>query len=263
MENLPQDGIAAGDGESEQDIKSVISDNKEKESEDIISNATDIFTIDDLEDILIIEQSKFSFTYFLGKVSSIIIFSFRLILATFANLGIILSVLVLYSLYLLILGSVFYGIYFTVTGKSDRIKYLNEAIQDVAEITIAGIGRLFSGLGKFFETISTSPFWQIVFISLILIISLNHVVRVGFGGLNTVASKKLDLMKKITKWSIEPLKDTSATEELDPNQNTVESNSPIDSKMENVEINTEVTENIHDEITLEQGSDEQGGNRIV
>ena len=258
METFAEDEIATGDGQSELQTISAISDSKSEDPKDIISNTTGIFTIDDLEDIVIVEQTKFSFTYFLGKASSIIIFSFRLLLATFANLGIILSVLVLYSLYILVLGSVFYGIYFTVTGKSDRIKYLNEAIQDVAEITIAGIGRLFSGLGKVFETISTSPFWQIVFISLILIISLNHVVRVGFGGLNTVASKKLDLMKKITKWSIEPLKDTPTPEELDRKQDVLDSSESIDSKVENVEINTEGEEKTHEEITTHHVIEEQG-----
>ena len=258
METFAEDEITTGDGQSELEAISEISESKSQESQDIISNTPGIFTIDDLEDIVIVEQTKFSFTYFLGKASSIIIFSFRLLLATFANLGIVLSVLVLYSLYILILGSVFYGIYFTVTGKSSRIKYLNEAIQDVAEITIAGIGRLFSGLGKVFETISTSPFWQIVFISLILIISLNHVVRVGFGGLNTVASKKLDLMKKITKWSIEPLQDTSTSEVFDQNQDVLDSSESIDSKLENVDINNEESEKTHEEITTDHVIDEQG-----
>ena len=169
--------------------------------------------------------STLSFTMVLGKISSAIIFLFRSVLASIANFSILLSIGILYSLYILVIGSLFYGIYYTITGKSDDIKSLNEAIQWVAEITISGIGKLFSGLGKMFETMSSSPFWQIVLISVFLIISLNHLFRVGFGGLNSVSKKKGEIIIKITRWAFEPLGlmqiKEEKTKETDYNEMTV------------------------------------------
>ena len=207
---LPNEAFDNSEEDAEEEI---VGDGMESNPTEEKSEKIPAFEPESIEGFDVRTSPNQKLVVILDKSSSFIIFLFRLILAAIANISIIIGVGILYSVYILIIGGVFFGIYYTVTGKSEKISHLNETIQDLAEMTIDGFGKLFSGFGEMLQTISTSPFWQIVFISSIIIVSLNHTVRVGFSGLKNVANKNRELIIKIQNWAFEPLRSKQTEQE--------------------------------------------------
>ena len=109
----------------ELEVKQMESIPAEEESENTIA-----FEPETIEGFDVKTSPNQKIAIILDKLSSIIIFLFRLILAGIANISIIIGIGILYSVYILIIGGVFFGIYYTVTGKSEKISRLNETVQD-------------------------------------------------------------------------------------------------------------------------------------
>ena len=151
------------------------------------------------------KSTKKLFFELIDYLSMIIVFGTRLFLASIANLFVIFSILIANSIGIFIVGGLFYFVYYVIAGNNKNMNSFNESVKYLTEISINSFGRIISVIGDYIQSLSSSPICQILLISILLILSLNHAIKEGYKGLRSITKRKWEVIINITKWAFEPL----------------------------------------------------------